>query len=78
MSGALNTLSAIVAGLKIPHLIVEEDCWYSCPKAPSEFGEGSACCDDEKVQRGDCTCGADAHNAKVDEVLAFLKGLGLR
>jgi hypothetical protein len=35
-----------------------EDCWYSCPKS----SEG--CCNDSKP-KDICTCGADAHNAKL-------------
>lgn len=38
-----------------------EDCWYSCPK--SEGG----CCDDR--QGGECNCGADEINARVDEII---------
>jgi hypothetical protein len=39
-----------------------EDIWYSCPKA-----EGG-CAND--AEGDECTCGADAHNAKVNELLA--------
>ena len=39
-----------------------EDSWYSCPKA-----EGG-CAND--AEGDECTCGADAHNAKVNELLA--------
>lgn len=41
-----------------------EDCWYSCPL--SEDG----CCDGRS--RG-CNCGADEHNKKVDELLAYVR-----
>ena len=41
-----------------------DDSWYSCPKAID------GCADD--FQGTDCNCGADAHNAKVDELLAAL------
>lgn len=37
-----------------------EDCWYSCPKS-------DACCNDEAASV--CNCGADQHNALVDEIL---------
>jgi hypothetical protein len=36
-----------------------EDCWYSCPKC------AGGCCDKDKP-KDRCTCGADAHNAKVE------------
>jgi hypothetical protein len=39
-----------------------EDSWYSCPKA-----EGG-CAND--AEGDECTCGADAHNAKISELLA--------
>ena len=39
-----------------------EDSWYSCPKA-----EGG-CAND--AEGGECNCGADKHNAKVDALLA--------
>jgi len=40
-----------------------EDSWYQCPAHP----EGSA---DWSKPTGVCDCGADAHNAKVDALLA--------
>lgn len=47
-----------------PHFYVDEDTWYSCPKAP----EGCA-----NPQVGlDCNCGADAHNAEVERVFEEL------
>lgn len=39
-----------------------EDCFYSCPKAED------GCCDDR--QGDECNCGADAHNAIVDRLIA--------
>lgn len=50
--------------LRRQHLYVE-DCWYSCPKS----GEG--CCDDGEP-KDVCNCGADAHNALVDDLLTIL------
>jgi hypothetical protein len=41
-----------------------EDCWYSCPKSD----EG--CCN-EYAEDG-CTCGADKHNALIDEIMNIL------
>jgi len=42
-----------------------EDCFYSCPKAED------GCCDDDSGD--ECRCGADEHNAKVDELLVELR-----
>lgn len=44
-----------------------DDCWYSCPKAED------GCCDHTRGE--DCDCGADAHNALVDKMLAAVKAL---
>ena len=52
-------LRAALEAAKIPHYVCE-DCFYSCPKS----GE---CCNEEAD--GKCWCGADAHNAKIDEAL---------
>ena len=41
-----------------------EDSWYSCPKSPDGCANDSA--------GDDCTCGADSHNDKVDELLAIV------
>jgi hypothetical protein len=59
-------LRALIESLRREHYDCE-DCWYSCPK--SEGG----CCDD--AQTG-CTCGADAHNARVNEALAHIDSYG--
>lgn len=62
--------------LKTPHLVVDGDCWFSCPLAKSERGRGSASCNDDAVARGVCTCGADEHNAGVDALISIVS-LGL-
>lgn len=46
--------------LRLPHLVVDGDCWFSCPKS----GE---CCNEES--KDVCTCGADEHNAMLDRIL---------
>ena len=51
---------ALIAA-KRPHYVCE-DCFYSCPKS----GE---CCNEDERSRNRCNCGADAHNAKIDEAL---------
>ncbi len=56
----IRTLRNALIAVKIPHHVCE-DCWYSCPKS-------GACCDDT-ADPTECTCGADAHNAKIDEAL---------
>lgn len=53
-----------IEALRITHLNLDEDCWYSCPKS-------GHCCDENKVDR--CNCGADEHNAKIDSIIANLK-----
>jgi uncharacterized low-complexity protein len=45
------------------HDYVEEDGWYSC-------GAHESCHND--AIKGECTCGADKHNQKVDEVFEQL------
>jgi hypothetical protein len=52
-----------------PHFWVDGDNWYSCPKAPDG-------CADEHAGT-DCNCGADAHNAKVETLLAQLREAAL-
>lgn len=44
-----------------PHLSVDEDCYYSCPKAEDYCGG---------KPRDKCTCGADVWNERVTAVLA--------
>ena len=56
-------MRAAVESLRRQHRYVE-DGYYSCPKAPD------GCWDD--TQGDECNCGADAHNATVDRVLAAL------
>lgn len=45
--------------LRLKHYVCD-DCWYSCPKS----GE---CCNNEPKDY--CNCGADSHNAVIDEIL---------
>ncbi len=54
-------LRAYLEAARRSHYVCE-DCWYSCPKSGS-------CCNDE-IDRTKCNCGADAHNAKIDEALS--------
>ena len=42
-----------------------EDCYYSCPQ------EEDGCCDE--TEGDDCNCGADKHNAAINELLEALK-----
>jgi len=51
---------------KREHKWVDEDNWYSCPKAPD------GCSDDS--QGDECNCGADVHNIKVAELLKQILG----
>jgi hypothetical protein len=69
----LDELIDAVEALRQSHLNLEEDCWYSCPKARSDWQDGSASCNDEAKAKGDCTCGADAQNARVDALIASVR-----
>lgn len=51
---------------RIPHLIIEDDNWYSCPAS----GE---CARDDAGDR--CDCGADFHNAQIDAAILALSRL---
>jgi len=52
-----------------PHLIVDGDCWYSCPKARDPDDPTlSACCDDRQ-DPDECNCGADRRNEAVTALL---------
>lgn len=69
---ALRASREALRQAKRQHLIVEEDCWYSCPRALQDDGT-SACCTESAeadAATGRCTCGADKHNAAIDAVLA--------
>ena len=50
--------------LRLDHLVVDEDCWYSCP----ESGE---CCN--QYEGTGCNCGADDHNEILDGIIEWLK-----
>ena len=54
----------------IPHLVIEDDNWYSCPVS-------GRCIRDDGDNR--CNCGADSRNAQVtamrDELLAVIERL---
>lgn len=69
---ASKELIAAIEALRVPHLVVDGDCWYSCPLALHEDGSSESCNDDERA-RGICSCNADAHNAKVDAVIEAVR-----
>lgn len=52
--------------LRREHLSVP-DCWYSCPKSGD-------CCNE--AEGDECNCGADAHNALIDALLALVAERG--
>ena len=62
LEATIATLLKALGQSKIPHLVVDGDCWFSCPKS----GE---CCDDSR-SKGGCECGADAHNERIVKALA--------
>ena len=70
---ALRNARGRLEAAKIAHHVEAGDCWFSCPLAKSDYGDGSACCNDEAVARGKCTCGADSHNAAIDAALEEAK-----
>ena len=59
----VETLRA--AGQRRWHVGLEWDTWENCPKHP----EG---CSNPEHEEGACTCGADEHNAAVDEAAKAL------
>lgn len=63
-------LLTVLTAVRPKHLVVEGDCWYSCPKAKSDWSDGSASCNDGEVAADLCTCGADKVNAVIDIALA--------
>jgi hypothetical protein len=69
----IEGLRAEMERLRMPHLIVDGDCWFSCPLAKYPDDGSNACCDDDALARGVCTCGAEAHNAKIEAALSTNK-----
>ncbi len=69
----ITLLVTALDGARCGHIYVEDDYWYSCPKAIDPDtkkpvgGHGDK--DDDR-----CYCGADAHNAKIDAALAAVRG----
>ena len=61
----VRDLVAALEASKRKHFILEEDCWYSCPKS------GQCCNDDADETR--CNCGADRDNAVIDNALAKVR-----
>lgn len=59
-----DKLRAALKSLRRPHLLVDEDCWYSCPAATYADGSSGYCGPDSK-----CNCGADEYNALIDAAL---------
>ena len=58
-------LRVVLEQLRRPHLVVEGDCWFSCPKS----GE---CCNDSRAD-APCDCGADATNTLIAAALALVE-----
>jgi hypothetical protein len=68
-------LRSALEAARIPHLRVEGDPWYSCPVAYREDYDDpldpiTTCqqCDGKPCNHG-CNCGAEQHNARIDEAL---------
>lgn len=68
-----DTILEQLESLRRPHLNVEGDCWFSCPKSGERCGS-----DEEHHDDGSCDCGADPHNAILDQVIervrSFING----
>lgn len=45
-----------------------EDCWYSCPASEDYCGQG---------YRGECNCGADEHNVRLERHADALRDAGV-
>jgi hypothetical protein len=58
-----QVVAEMLAPLRREHLVVDEDNWYSCPMSEE-------CNRDSYTGEPRCNCGADAHNARVDETAA--------
>ncbi len=56
----IKALRELLLESKRSHFWVDEDCFYSCPKAPDYCGN---------EETDECTCGAEDWNAKVDAAL---------
>lgn len=69
MDNAMDIIAELEK-LRWTHLVVEEDCWYSCPKS----GE---CCNSVQSET-DCNCGADFNNEILDGIISSLKRSRLR
>ncbi len=69
----LARLRQVIESLRIEHLYIEADTYYSCPKTPDYL----TCDEPQRIEdKGAvCTCGADEHNQRVDEAIALLNTL---
>ncbi len=56
----IKALRELLLESKRSHFWVDEDCFYSCPKAPDYCGN---------EETDECTCGAEDWNAKVNAAL---------
>jgi hypothetical protein len=63
----MEELIVFLESLKLSHY-ENEDCWYTCPKHPTE-----TCCNTDVREKGVCICGADAYNEKLDKKIAELR-----
>jgi len=62
-STELEAALAKAEELRLSHYYNDDDCWYSCPAS------GQCCRENAGLK---CDCGADAHNARVDELIKLL------
>ena len=67
MNTLAEAIKELIVAAKKSHFWCDDDNFYSCPK--SEGG-----CDDPRYADGNkCNCGADEHNARVEELADFIR-----
>lgn len=66
----------LAQSLRRGHIVIGEDCWHSCPKAIDKWGDSESC-NTEIKEIGDCICGADEHNARLDVLIERLCDIGM-
>ena len=77
MTLELDRLKRRIAGLEEivktsrHYHVVCDDSWYTCPKAILD-NEHNVCANDEATEKGECNCGADSLNNRIDAMLKKL------
>ncbi len=66
LTARLEAAERLLRESRRDHLVVDGDCWYSCPKSGN-------CCNDGE-DKDHCNCGADRWNANVDAYFSDADG----